>query len=219
MKIYIDSAVVSEVKEAASWGIISGVTTNPSLAARAGQDYKSVLTEISALVSGPISAEVVGTTRDEMEKEARELAKIADNIIVKIPMTSEGLAATAKLNNDGIDINMTLVFTLNQALLATASGASYVSPFLGRLDDIGNDGLGSLAEMVQGLGNYDLDVQVIAASIRGPRHVSEAALIGADIATIPFKVLKQMMHHPLTDKGIASFLADWESLQAKLNKG
>ncbi len=218
MKIFIDSAIVSEVAEAASWGIIDGVTTNPTLAAKAGQDYETALKEISALVAGPISAEVVGSIKSEMIDEARQLAQIAKNIVVKIAISPEGLAATRVLTDEGIHINMTLVFSVNQALLAAAAGAAYVSPFLGRLDDIGTDGLGRLAEMVEALGNYDLGTEVIAASIRHPRHVAEAALIGSDIATIPFAVIKKMVRHPLTDKGIASFLSDWEALQKKLSE-
>ena len=218
MKIFIDSAVVSDVAEAASWGIIDGVTTNPTLAAKAGQDYETALREISALVAGPISAEVIGSTKSEMIDEARQLAQIAENIVVKIAISPEGLAATRVLTDEGIHINMTLVFTVNQALLSASAGAAYVSPFLGRLDDIGTDGLGRLAEMVEALGNYDLGTQVIAASIRHPRHVAEAALIGSDIATIPFEVIKKMVRHPLTDKGIASFLSDWEALQKKLSE-
>ncbi len=218
MKIFIDSAVVSEVAEAASWGIIDGVTTNPTLAAKAGQDYETALKEISAIVPGPISAEVIGSTKSEMIDEARQLANIAKNIVIKIAISPEGLAATRALTDEGIHINMTLVFSVNQALLSAAAGAAYVSPFLGRLDDIGTDGLGRLAEMVDTLGNYDWDTQVIAASIRHPRHVAEAALIGSDIATIPFAVIKKMVKHPLTDKGIESFLSDWEALQKKLSE-
>ena len=218
MKIFLDSASIEEVKEAASWGILSGVTTNPSLAAKEGQDFRTALKEICGLVEGPISAEVMGTTRAEMVEEAHELVRVADNVVIKIPVCPEGLAATKALKDDGIDVNMTLVFSVNQALLAAAAGAAFVSPFVGRLDDIGTDGLERLSDMVEAFRNYEIKTEVIAASIRHPMHVIKAALIGSDIATIPFKVIQQMVKHPLTDVGIERFMADWESLQAKLNK-
>lgn len=218
MRIFLDSASISEVKEAASWGILSGVTTNPTLAAKEGRDFRSAVKEICAIVDGPVSAEAISLTRAEIIDEAIELAGIADNIAVKIPVGPEGLAATRVLSNQGINVNMTLVFSVNQAILAAAAGAAYVSPFIGRLDDIGTDGLARLADMVEAFGNYDISTQVIAASIRYPMHVTEAALIGADIATVPLEVLKKMIQHPLTDKGVASFLADWEALQAKVEK-
>lgn len=219
MEFFLDSAAVEEVKEAASWGILSGVTTNPTLAAREGKDFRAVIKEISGLVNGPVSAEVIGSTREEMVHEAHDLVKIADNVVIKIPVCAEGLAATKTLKEDGIDVNMTLVFTVNQVLVAARAGAAYVSPFIGRLDDIGTDGIERLSDMVMALANYDLDVKVIAASIRHPIHVIEAAKIGADIATVPFSVLKQIIGHPLTDAGIDRFLSDWESLQKRLGSG
>ncbi len=216
MRIFLDSASIAEVREAAAWGVLSGVTTNPTLVAREGRDFRSAVKEICQIVDGPVSAEAVSLTRAEIIDEAIELAAIADNIVVKIPVGPEGLAATKVLSNQGVGVNMTLVFTVNQALLSAAAGAAFVSPFLGRLDDIGTDGLGRLSDIVQALRNYDISTQVIAASIRHPMHVTEAALIGTDIATVPFEVLKKMIQHPLTDKGVASFLADWEKLQAKV---
>src|SRR3990172_705690 len=218
MRIFLDSASISEVREAASWGILSGVTTNPTLCAKEGRDFRSAVKEICGIVDGPVSAEAVSLNRAEIIDEALELAGIADNIAVKIPVGPEGLAATRVLSDQGVDINMTLVFSVNQAILAAAAGAAYVSPFIGRLDDIGTDGLGRLADIVEALSNYDISTQVIAASIRHPMHVTEAALIGTDISTVPFEVLKKMIQHPLTDKGVASFLADWEALQAKVEK-
>lgn len=218
MKIFLDSASIAEVKEAASWGILSGVTTNPTLAAKEGRDFKSAIGEICALVDGPVSAEALSLTRTEIVDEAKDLNAIAENIAVKIPVGPEGLAATKILSNQGISVNMTLVFSVNQALLAAAAGAAYVSPFIGRLDDIGTDGLERLADMVEAFGNYDISTEVIAASIRHPMHVTKAALIGSHIATVPFAVLRKMVQHPLTDQGVASFLADWEALQVKLEK-
>lgn len=219
MKVFLDSANVDEVKEAASWGILSGVTTNPTLAAKEGRDFKTNIKEISALVDGPISAEVIGTSREEMISEARELVRIADNVVIKIPVCPEGLAATKTLKEEGVHVNMTLVFSVNQAILAARAGAAFVSPFLGRLDDIGTDGLERLAEMVDSFRNYDFSTEIIAASIRSPMHVAKAALIGADIATVPFKVIEQMMKHPLTDAGMERFLADWDALQLQLAAG
>jgi transaldolase len=218
MKIFLDSASIAEVKETASWGILSGVTTNPTLAAKEGQDFKTALKEICGLVEGPVSAEVLGTTRDEMVEEAHDLVKVADNVVIKIPVCPQGLAATKVLKDEGINVNMTLVFTVNQALLAASAGAAFASPFLGRLDDIGTDGLERLSDMVDAYRNYDIDTEIIAASIRHPMHVIKAALIGSDIATIPFKVIQQMVAHPLTEAGIDRFTADWEALQTKLNK-
>ena len=219
MKVFLDSASISDVKEAASWGILGGVTTNPTLAAKEGRDFKANIKEISALVDGPVSAEVIGTARDEMVSEARELVRIADNVVIKIPVCPEGLGATKTLMEEGVHVNMTLVFSVNQAILAARAGAAFVSPFLGRLDDIGTDGLERLAEMVESFRNYDFSTEIIAASIRSPMHVVKAALIGADIATIPFKVIEQMMKHPLTDAGMERFLADWDALQAQLAAG
>lgn len=216
MRIFLDSASISEVKEAASWGILSGVTTNPSLAAKEGCDFRSAVKEICSIVDGPVSAEALSLTRTEIVAEGIELAAIADNIAVKIPVGPEGLAATRVLCDQGIHVNMTLVFTVNQAMLAAAAGAAFVSPFIGRLDDIGTDGLSRLADIMNAFSNYDIPTQVIAASLRHPMHVTEAALIGADISTIPFAVLKQIVQHPLTDQGVARFLSDWEGLQTKM---
>lgn len=216
MRIFLDSADIAEVREAASWGILSGVTTNPTLAAKAGMDFRTSIKEICRLVDGPVSAEAVSLSRDEIIEEGRELAGLAHNIAVKIPVGPEGLAATKVLSDEGIDVNMTLVFSVNQAIVAAAAGAAYVSPFIGRLDDIGTDGISRLGDMVEAFCNYEISTKIIAASIRHPMHTTKAAAIGADIATVPFGVLKKMIHHPLTDQGVASFLADWETLQTKV---
>ncbi len=213
MKLFIDTANVDEIKEIAKWGVVDGVTTNPSLIAKEKRDFKEVVTEITGIVDGPISAEVVSLKHDEMVLEAKELAKIHKNIIIKVPMTEEGLIAVKELHAMGIRTNVTLVFTSTQALLAAKAGASYVSPFLGRLDDISTDGLNLIEEIMDIFGNYDYDTEVIAASIRHPMHVVECARLGCDIATIPYKVFKQMLHHPLTDSGIEKFLKDWESVK------
>lgn len=213
MKLFIDTANVDEIKEIAEWGVVDGVTTNPSLIAKEKRDFKEVVTEITGIVDGPISAEVVSLKHDEMVLEAKELAKIHKNIIIKVPMTEEGLIAVKELHAMGIKTNVTLIFTSTQALLAAKAGASYVSPFLGRLDDISTDGLNLIEEIMDIFGNYDYDTEVIAASIRHPMHVVECARLGCDIATIPYKVFKQMLHHPLTDSGIEKFLKDWESVK------
>ncbi len=216
MKIFIDTANVDEIREAASWGILSGVTTNPTLAARENRDYGIVLKEIIEIVDGPISAEVISLDKDGMIAEAKKLAAIHKNIVIKVPITEAGLATTKYLSGQGIKVNMTLVFSVNQAMLAAGAGAAFASPFLGRLDDINEDGMVLLSNMVKVYNNYDIDTQIIAASIRHPQHVTSAALIGVDIATIPFKVLQKMVKHPLTDKGIAQFLADWKKLQSAI---
>ncbi|WP_215492498.1 fructose-6-phosphate aldolase [Fenollaria sporofastidiosus] len=213
MKLFIDTANVDEIKEIAKWGVVDGVTTNPSLIAKEKRDFKEVVTEITGIVDGPISAEVVSLKHDEMVEEAKELAKIHKNIIIKVPMTEEGLIAVKELHAMGIKTNVTLIFTSTQALLAAKAGASYVSPFLGRLDDISTDGLNLIEEIMDIFGNYDYDTEVIAASIRHSMHVVECARLGCDIATIPYKVFKQMLHHPLTDSGIEKFLKDWESVK------
>lgn len=210
MKIFIDTANIQEIRDIYQLGILDGVTTNPSLIAKeSGRDFKEIIAEISALVPGPISAEVISLETEGMVKEAEELAKIADNIVIKIPMTKEGLAATSILSKKGIKTNVTLIFSSNQALLAAAAGATYVSPFIGRLDDIGMDGMELVREIMQIFENYGIETEVIAASIRHPQHALMAALAGSDIATIPHKVLVQMMKHPMTDKGIESFMSDW----------
>lgn len=213
MKLFIDTANVNEIREIANWGVVDGVTTNPSLIAKEKRDFKEVVTEITGIVDGPISAEVVSLKHDEMAEEAKELAKIHKNIIIKVPMTEEGLIAVKELHAMGIKTNVTLVFTSTQALLAAKAGASYVSPFLGRLDDISTDGLNLIEEIMDIFDNYDYDTEVIAASVRHPMHVVECARLGCDIATVPYKVFKQMLHHPLTDSGIERFLKDWESVK------
>lgn len=213
MKLYIDTANVEHIREISKWGILSGVTTNPSLIAKEGRDLKQVIEEIVQLVDGPISAEVIGEISGKMVKEARELAKIHENIVIKIPMTEEGLKAVNILRDEGIRTNVTLVFSAAQALLAARAGASFVSPFVGRLDDIAHDGIKLVRDIVYIFRIYNIDTEVIAASIRHNPHVVEAAMAGAHIATVPYKVLKQMLNHPLTDIGIERFLADWEESQ------
>lgn len=212
MELFLDTANVDEIRDAYALGVISGVTTNPSLIAREGRDFVQVVREIASLVDGPISAEAVSTEAPAMIAEARELAAIHPNIVVKIPMTGEGLKAVKKLSAEGIKTNVTLVFSANQALLAALAGAAYVSPFVGRLDDIGQDGMELVEDIMEIYTNYDFDTRVIAASIRHPLHVTMAAKAGADIATVPYKVLMQMLKHPLTDLGIEKFLADWATV-------
>ena len=215
MRFFIDTANVEDIKKANDMGVICGVTTNPSLIAKEGRDFKEVIAEIASIVDGPISGEVKATTTDAegMIAEGREIAKIHPNMVVKIPMTVEGLKACKALTAEGIKTNVTLVFTANQALLAARAGATYVSPFLGRLDDISTDGvelIQQIAEMFAAAG--DIDTQIICASVRNPMHVTECALAGADIATVPYKVIEQMTHHPLTDAGIAKFQADYKAV-------
>jgi transaldolase len=213
MKIYIDTANVDQIKDSIQLGYVSGVTTNPSLISKEEGDPKEILRKICKIVDGPVSAEVIAITHDEMVKEARELAEIANNIVIKIPMTKEGLKAVSTLSKEGIKTNVTLVFSPNQALLASRAGATYVSPFVGRLDDIGQDGIGLVNEIVSIFEIHGLTTEVIAASIRHPDHAKMAALAGADIATIPFNVLEKMVKHPLTDIGLEKFLADWKKKQ------
>lgn len=215
MKIFIDTANIEEIKQAHRLGIVSGVTTNPSLIAKEGRNFREVVQEICAIVDGPISAEVIGLKAEEMVKEAEELAKIHPNVIIKVPMTADGLTATNILHKKGIKTNVTLVFSANQALLAALAGATFVSPFVGRLDDVGQDGMELIRDIVQIFEVYGFDTEVIAASIRHPIHVTESARAGAHIATIPFKVIMQMVKHPLTDIGIEKFLADWETVKHK----
>jgi transaldolase len=210
VKIFIDSAEIEEIREAASWGIIDGCTTNPSLIAKSGRKFETVLAEICEIIDGPISAEVVSTQADTMVEEGRRLAGLHPNIVVKCPMIPEGLKATSRLADEGIRVNVTLVFQPAQGLLAAKAGASYISPFVGRLDDLGEDGMGMVATLVQALSNYDYPTEVLVASVRGPNHFIQAAVMGADVATCPFKTILQLMKHPLTDKGLAGFLADWE---------
>jgi len=210
MKIFIDTANIEKIKEINSWGILDGVTTNPSLIAKEGTDLKTCVKEISKIVDGPISAEAISLKAEDMIKEGRELAKIHKNINVKLPMCLESLKATKVLSSEGIDVNMTLIFSPQQALLAAKAGARYVSPFVGRLDDIGQDGCEMLSQIAIIFNNYDFNTEIIAASIRHPIHVVDAAMMGADIATIPYDVLTKMLSHPKTDEGIANFLKDYE---------
>jgi len=218
VKFFLDTADIAEIEEAASWGVLAGVTTNPTLYARVGgklSDFHAHLARIAAICDGPISGETVGLQRDEIVREGLELAAIAPNIVVKVPVMPEGLAATKTLHDKGVKVNMTLCFSVPQALLSARAGASYISPFVGRFDDISEDGIEHLNNTVRALENYDFGhrVEVIAASIRSANHVTQAALIGADIATVPFAVLKNLVKHPLTDRGLESFLADWEKVK------
>lgn len=213
MRLFIDTANVEHIREAAALGVISGVTTNPSLIAKEGRDFVEVVKEITAIVDGPISAEVISEEAGGMVAEAEELAKIHPNIVIKIPMTNEGLKAVHALTPKEIKTNVTLVFSANQALLAALAGATYVSPFVGRLDDIGHDGIEVVAQTMDILDIHGLSTRVISASIRHPLHVMQSARVGAHIATVPYKVLMQMAQHPLTDIGIRKFLDDWATLK------
>jgi transaldolase len=214
MKFFIDTANIEEIKKAWELGVINGVTTNPSLISKEKTEPVALFKEICAIVDGPISAEVIGTKADEMVKEAEDLAKIHENIVVKIPMIEEGLKAVKRLTAAGIKTNVTLIFSPSQALLAAKAGATYVSPFVGRLDDISHNGMDIVADIQTIYENYDFDTEIIVASIRNPLHVIEAALIGADIATIPYSVIGQLIKHPLTDIGLEKFLKDWENAKA-----
>lgn len=221
MKIFLDTADLKEIRRAADAGLIDGITTNPSLlSAVAGPDARprDILEEICRTVDGPISAEVVALEADEMVREGRRLAEIADNITVKVPLTEDGLVACRRMRSEGIDVNVTLCFSPLQALLAAKAGATFISPFVGRLDDIHADGMDLIRQVVTIYDNYDFETQVLVASIRHPLHVVEAAMMGAHVATMPPKVLWQMTRHPLTDKGIASFLADWEKMPSDLRR-
>ncbi len=218
MKFFLDTANISEIEEAASWGVVAGVTTNPTLYAREGgrlSEFHAHIVRICDIVDGPVSAETVSLKREEIVAEGIELAALHENVVVKVPTMPEGLAATRALADKGIKVNMTLCFTVPQALLAARSGAAYVSPFIGRFDDISEDGSEHLANVVAALNNYDFghQVEVIAASVRHPQHVLQAALIGADIATVPMATLAKCVQHPLTDRGLESFLADWEKVK------
>ncbi len=210
MKFFIDTANIDEIKDAHSMGMVDGVTTNPTLVAREGRDFKAIITAICEIVDGPISAEVIGLETDGMVAEARELAKIHTNIVVKIPMTTDGLKAVRILAAEGIKTNVTLVFSALQALMAAKAGATFVSPFVGRLDDLSQEGMLLIEQIAEIFSNYAYDTEIIVASIRNPLHVLDAAIVGADIATIPYSVLKKLAAHPLTDKGIQSFLDDWK---------
>jgi transaldolase len=212
MKFFIDTADVKEIKEAAAMGLVDGVTTNPSLVAKTGKKFKEVLLEICDIVKGPVSAEVVGTKYDDMMKEAREYAALRPNIVVKIPMLAEGMKAVKTCTEEGIKTNVTLCFSATQALLAAKAGATFISPFVGRLDDISTDGMQLIGEILEIYQNYNYATEVLVASVRHPMHVQQAARMGAHVATCPLSVLLQLSKHPLTDVGLAKFLADWEKV-------
>lgn len=215
MKFFIDTANIQEIREAASLGVLDGVTTNPSLVAKEGKDFRALLDEICAIVDGPISAEVVSTDFQGIMKEGRELSKIHKNIVVKVPLIKEGLKAVKALKAEGIRTNVTLCFSPNQALLAAKAGAYFISPFIGRLDDISHNGMELIKQVLTIYKNYNYDTEVLVASVRHPLHVVDAAMIGAHICTMPFKVIDQLIKHPLTDIGLEKFLADWKKSQAK----
>lgn len=215
MKFFIDTANINEIREAASMGMLDGVTTNPSLVAKEKKDFRKLLEEICSIVDGPISAEVISLDYDGMMKEARDLIKIHKNIVVKIPIIKDGLKAVKALSGEGIRANVTLCFSANQALLAAKAGAYFISPFIGRLDDIGQNGMDLIGQIITIYRNYGYTTEVLVASVRHPMHVVDAAMIGADICTMPFKVLDQLIKHPLTDIGIERFLADWKKAQGK----
>lgn len=215
MKFFIDTADIEEIRQANLRGWVDGVTTNPSLIAKNGKPFFDTIKEICKEVTGPVSAEVIGLKADEMVREGFELAKLATNVVVKIPMSEDGMIAVKKLTAEGIRTNVTLVFSPMQALLAAKAGASMVSPFVGRLDDIGVNGMDMVAQVIQMYQNYDFKTEVLVASVRSPMHIQIAAEMGADIATIPFKVMQQMTHHPLTEKGIQSFMNDWNKALTK----
>jgi len=213
MKFFIDTANLDEIREAESMGMADGVTTNPSLIAIEGGDFETIIRRICEIVDGPISAEVIAVDHETMVKEARELAAIHDNIVVKIPMTVDGLKAVRQLAEEGIKTNVTLVFSPLQALMAAKAGATYVSPFVGRLDDLSQEGLLLVEQIVEIYSNYAFDTEIIVASVRNPLHVLESAMLGADIATVPLGVLKKLAAHPMTDKGLKAFLDDWKKVQ------
>ena len=215
MKFFIDTANIAEIKEAASLGVLDGVTTNPSLVAKEGKDFRKLLEEICSIVDGPISAEVISTDFDGIMREGRDLAKIHKNIVVKVPLIKEGLKAVKAFKAEGIRTNVTLCFSPTQALVAAKAGACYISPFIGRLDDISHTGMDLIRQIVTIYRNYKFETQVLVASVRHPLHVVEAAMIGADVCTIPFKVIEQLMKHPLTDIGLQKFLEDWNKTQNK----
>jgi transaldolase len=219
MKIFLDTAEIEEIRTAARWGVLDGVTTNPSLYAKVGGSYDSILQEICKITSGPVSAEVIADDVEGMLEEGRHFAKLAPNIVVKVAMSENGLEAISRFADEGIKTNCTLIFSTNQGLLAAKAGASIVSPFVGRLDDINQDGMTVIRELAEVFSLYDIDSEILAASIRNPLHVTQAALAGSHIATLPFKVLQQMVHHPLTDKGIVQFKKDWEAARQSAGKG
>lgn len=213
MKFFIDSSDVEEIKQAAEYGWVDGVTTNPSLVAKSGKDFKTLIAEICAVVDGPVSAEVLATDAEGMKKEGDELAKIADNVVIKLPLTAEGLKATKYFSEKGVKTNVTLCFQPIQALLAAKAGATMVSPFVGRLDDIGRSGMEMISDIRQIFDNYGYETEILAASIRHPMHILDAAMIGADIATMPLKTINQLVRHPLTDSGLAQFVKDGAALK------
>lgn len=213
MKFFIDTANIDEIREAAALGILDGVTTNPSLVSKEGKDFRKLLDEILKIVDGPVSAEVISTDYEGIVKEGRDLSKIHKNIVVKVPLIKEGLKAVKTLTSEGINVNVTLCFSPNQALLAAKAGATYISPFVGRLDDISTSGMDLISQIVQIYRNYDYKTEVLVASVRHPLHVVEAALIGADVCTMPFGVIDKMFNHPLTDVGLEKFLSDWKKLK------
>lgn len=215
MKFFIDTANIQEIKTALSWGMLDGVTTNPSLLAREGKPFQEVVSEICKIVPGPVSLETIGSSTEQMVEEGRKLAKIADNVVVKLPTSLEALQATKILAEDGIRVNMTLCFSPLQGLLAAKAGAAYISPFVGRLDDIGQNGMDLIGQLRQIYDNYAFQTEILVASIRTPIHVLDSALMGADVATIPFKVMEQFIKHPLTDSGVQKFLEDWKKVPAK----
>lgn len=218
MKFFIDSADIDEIKELASYGVLDGVTTNPSLIAKSGRDFKEVVAEICSVVSGPVSAEVAAVDYANMIREGEILSKIADNVCIKLPLTVDGLKACKYFTNKGIKTNVTLCFSAGQAILAAKAGATFISPFVGRLDDISEDGLSLIADICEIYSNYPaFKTEVLVASVRNPIHVTQAAKMGADVATIPGKILKQLVNHPLTDKGLAGFLKDWASTGQKID--
>ncbi len=210
MKLYLDTANIGEIKEIAQWGVLDGVTTNPSLMSREKGDYREILKEICDIVKGPVSAEVLSPNSADMVKEAKDLSKISEHIVIKIPCTIDGLKATNILSQEKIRVNMTLIFSANQAILAAKAGASYISPFVGRLDDIANPGIEVIKDILDILNNYNFPSRLIFASVRHPEHVRQAAILGAHIVTMPYRVFSSMIKHPLTDIGIERFLNDWE---------
>ncbi len=215
MKFFLDTANIEEIKKAMEWGILDGVTTNPTLISKTGRPFKEVVKEILEIVEGPVSLETVSLDAEGMIREGKMLAELGENVVVKIPLTPEGLKAVQALESEGIPTNVTLVFSPTQALLAAKAGASYVSPFVGRIDDISGDGMKLIEEVKTIFSNYEFDTEIIVASVRHPMHVLEAALIGADICTMPFKVMEQLFKHPLTDIGLERFLKDWEKVPEK----
>jgi transaldolase len=219
MKIFLDTAEIDEIKTAVRWGVLDGVTTNPSLYAKVGGSYDVILQQICKITPGPVSAEVISDDVEGMLEEGRHFAKLAPNIVVKVAMSENGLEAISRFADEGIKTNCTLIFSTNQGLLAAKAGASIISPFVGRLDDINQDGMTVIRELTEIFSLYDIESEVLAASIRNPLHVTQAAMAGAHIATLPMKVLQQMVHHPLTDKGIVQFKKDWESARQSAGKG